>query len=90
MTDPVPSAKGIIATAGTEPQNIVVQALTTAKDQLVEYLGRPDVELELAQGIFAFANINLPTVASNPIVSWAEKAILAIISARQAKEATTP
>jgi hypothetical protein len=85
MTDPIPPAAGIIATAGTEPESIVMQALDGARAQLVTYLGRPDVEKELAGGIFAFLNKQFPMVAGNPIVGGVEQFVLNLITARGAK-----
>lgn len=85
MTDPtmtIPSAAGTVATAGIEPVNIVVQAIASAKNQLVAYLGRPDVENELAQGIFAFVNMQWPAVSGNPIAQGVEKFILNLIASR--------
>lgn len=83
-TTPIPSDAGIVATAGIEPQNIVVQAIEGAKSQLVAYLGRPDVEKELAQGIFAYVNGQWPVIADNPIALGVEKFILNLIASRSA------
>lgn len=88
MSEPVPSAVGIVATAGVQPESIVIRALEVAKAELVAYLGKPEVEVELAQGIFAFANQQFPTVMQNPIASGAEAFILKLLQARAANSVT--
>jgi len=85
---PIPSAEGIVATLGIQPESIVVKALEVAKVELVAYLGKPEVEVELASGIFAFANQQFPAVMQNPIASGAEAFIIKLLQARAAKPVT--
>lgn len=79
---PIMSAAGIVATAGVQPEGIVTLALEKARDELVSYLGRPDVESELASGIFAFVNQQFPVVAGNPIANGVEQFLLKLIASR--------
>jgi hypothetical protein len=79
---PIPSDAGVVATLGIQPQSIVVKALEGAKDALVAYLGRPDVERELAGGIFAFVNAQFPIIAGNPIAQGVEEFLLKLIANR--------
>ncbi len=83
-TEPIPSASGTIAVAGFQPESIVVKALEGAKDALVAYLGRPDVERELAGGIFAFLNQQFPIVMGNPAARGIETFVLNLIASRSA------
>lgn len=63
MTDPIPSDAGIVATIGTQPENVFVKALEDAAGNLKTALGRQDVRTEIISGIFSFLGKEFPAAA---------------------------
>jgi hypothetical protein len=78
MSDPIPSAAGVIAAAGVVPPvNPIVKVLEDAALALKAELTSPAVEKTIITGVFGFLSVEFPPAA--PFLGLAEAFVLKLI-----------